>query len=105
MIKITKGREPDELLKYRKKKFASYEGMDRSVKDAVIEALMEEQRYMCAYCMRRIPQANGNPPVSIEHWEAQSSHPEKVLDYRNMLAVCSGNRGCGCKDNMTCDAR
>lgn len=27
------------------------------------------------------------------------------LDYRNMFAVCAGNRGCGSKNNLTCDAK
>ena len=31
---------------------------------------------------------------------------EKIdLDYRNMLAVCSGNRGCGNEKSLTCDSR
>lgn len=105
MIEIKKGREPRELIEYRKSKFASYDDMPHQVKEVVLDALMQEQGHLCAYCMKRIPQTKGNPPVSIEHWEAQSSHPDKELDYRNMLAVCSGNRGCGCHDDLTCDAK
>lgn len=105
MIEIKKGREPGELIAYRKSKCASYEDMSSSVKKVVLDALMQEQGHLCAYCMRKIPQTDGAPPASIEHWAAQSNHSEKKrLDYRNVFAVCSGNRGCGCSQNMTCDA-
>ena len=108
MIEIKKGKEPYELLAYRKKSGANYDDMD--CKPIVLESLMREQGYLCAYCMRRIPEERELPagvkPATIEHWEAQSKTGEdKRLDYSNMLAVCAGNRGCGDKKNMTCDAR
>ena len=108
MIEIKKGKEPYELLSYRKKADANYDDMD--CKQIVLESLMREQGYLCAYCMRRIPEARNLPigvhPATIEHWEAQSATGEdKRLDYANMLAVCAGNRGCGDKKNMTCDAK
>ena len=106
MIIINKRREPGKLIAYRKWKDSSYSSMPDDVKQSVRESLMAEQGHLCAYCMRRIPQIDGNPKVSIEHWCTQAKNSiEMGLDYRNMLAVCSGNRGCGCKDNMTCDAR
>lgn len=108
MIEIKKGKEPYELLSYRKKFGANYDDMD--CKPVVLESLMREQGYLCAYCMRRIPEKRELPvgvkPSTIEHWEAQSTTGEdKRLDYTNMLAVCAGNRGCGDKNNMTCDAK
>ena len=108
MIEIKKGKEPHELLSYRKKAGANYDDMD--CKQTVLESLMREQGYLCAYCMRRIPEERELPvgvkPATIEHWEAQSKTGEdKRLDYSNMLAVCAGNRGCGDKKNMTCDAK
>lgn len=33
MIEIKKGREPDKLLRYRQQKGASFEDMDKEVKD------------------------------------------------------------------------
>ena len=109
MIDIKKKPEPAELLKYRKSKDASFDSMPREVKEAVRESLLKEQGHLCAYCMRRIPQKDvrpGIPPVSIEHWASQKRNDDKTgLDYRNMLAVCSGNRGCGCEKDLTCDAR
>ena len=106
MIKIKKGKEPPELIAYRKKKYAAYDNMPRDVHDAVLKNLMQEQGYLCAYCMCKIPQTGKTPSVTIEHWDPQSKTSEvKALDYRNMLAVCNGNRGCGKKEYMTCDAK
>lgn len=106
MIEIVKGREPGELMFYRKQKFASYKNMPRETHEVVIQSLMREQGYICAYCMCRIPQKGKNPPVTIEHINAQSvSDDSEALDYRNMLAVCNGNRGCGKLAHMSCDAR
>lgn len=106
MIEIKKGKEPSKLIAYRKKKYAAYGDMPKDVHDAVLESLMQEQGYLCAYCMCQIPQKKRNPSVTIEHWEPQSkTSNDKALDYRNMLAVCNGNRGCGFEKYMTCDAR
>ncbi len=117
MIPIRKGREPNELLRYRLDKSAgepTYENMPANVKEAVLESLMREQGYLCAYCMCRIPQDSSKhwPPVTIEHINPQSgTNLATALDYDNMLAVCSGNRN---SDNeqlmglgnarLTCDA-
>jgi len=104
MIKITKKQEPSKLLKYRKNKDATYNNMPKDVHDAVLESLMQEQGYLCAYCMSKIPQKGKIPPVTIEHINAQSTTVDNALDYNNMLAVCNGSRGCGSKNSMTCDA-
>lgn len=113
MIEIRKGREPDKLLRYRQQKGASYEQMDKDVKEELLEKLLREQGHLCAYCMKKIPEHRalppGVPPVTIEHWLPRNpENKEDVgqgLNYRNMLAVCSGNRGCGSREKMTCDAR
>lgn len=106
MIEIKKGTEPPELTAYRKQPFATYADMPQDVRSAIIEKLIQEQGGVCAYCMCRIPQKGRTPKVSIEHWEPQSETDEnKALEYNNMLAVCSGNRGCGSERDMTCDAK
>lgn len=106
MIVIKKGKEPPDLIAYRKTKYASYENMPKEVHEVVLESLMREQGYLCAYCMCRIPQKGKFPSVTIEHWDPQSqTSSDKTLDYRNMLAVCNGNRGCHADKYMTCDAR
>lgn len=113
MIEIKKGRETDKLLRYRQQEGASYEQMDKEVKEELLEKLLEEQGHICAYCMRRIPERralpNGVAPVTVEHWFPRNPESKEDigqgLNYRNMFAVCSGNRGCGNKEGLTCDAR
>lgn len=112
MIEIKKGREPGKLLRYRQQVGASYEQMDKEVKEELLEKLLEEQGHICAYCMRRIPERRVLPagvhPVTIEHWFPRNPDDREDigqgLNYRNMFAVCSGNRGCGNEEGLTCDA-
>lgn len=118
MIEIKKGKEPSELAKYRNLPNASYKDMhgaltDKTDKDGnlidvysiVLNSLINEQGHLCAYCMKRIPERKGRPAATIEHIVAQSDSDESMrLDYRNMLAVCSGNRN-GADNEKTCDAR
>ena len=103
MIAIKKKKEPKELIEYRRSKSAVYDDMSTALKDKIKESLMCEQGHLCASSMRRIPQKNVMPDVTIEHWDAQhATDTDKGLDYRNMLAVCSGNRGQG---ELCCDAK
>ena len=46
-------------------------GEMETVYDVVLEHLIREQGGLCAYCMRRIPERRGNPPVTIEHIDPQ----------------------------------
>ena len=113
MIQIKKGREPDKLLWYRKQEGASYKQMDTDVKEQLLDKLIQEQGHLCAYCMSKIPETrklpNGVAAVSIDHWYPQNPSDKsdigQGLDYKNMFAVCSGRRGCGNEEGMTCDAR
>lgn len=91
------------------------------LKRQVREALMEEQGHLCAYCMRRIPDSRildsdvDLSNVYIEHWKARSaeqiSGKNLGLDYKNLLAVCSGNekaperQGKHKKRFITCDKK
>lgn len=67
MIYIRKGTEPRSLTEYRNQPGATYEGYRE--KDALRDALLEEQGYICAYCMRRISKEK----MKIEHWKAQNA--------------------------------
>ena len=70
----------------------------------ILQDLLQEQGYICAYCMRRISLEN----ATIEHIIGQSYKDEdgkeigkgKDTDYNNMLAVCNGN---SCKKGNHCD--
>jgi len=113
VIEIKKTREPRMLETFRQQSGSTYANMPKNIKEEVLESLMNEQGHLCAYCMRRIPEKRKLPegvhPATIEHWFPQN--PEtgedigQGLDYRNMYAVCAGNRGCGDKRNLTCDAK
>lgn len=98
MIYIEKGKEPDSLTKYKKEKFAYFDGCN---KDDIRDALLKEQGYLCAYCMRRI----SNDSMKIEHW-----YPEKLLstdleklEYSNMLGCCEGHMDGGRFKDDICD--
>lgn len=59
-------------------------------KEEIRQSLLEEQHYLCAYCMKRIK--NDGLHTTIEHWEPLSVNKDKALEYDNMLAVCDGGR-------------
>lgn len=99
MLYIRKENIPVSLLKYRQDKYAYYDGYKE--KDDVRKALLQEQGYLCAYCMRRIDLKN----MKIEHWKPQSILTEKArLEYKNMLGVCLGHKEGDSKEDETCDS-
>lgn len=108
MIFIKKSTPPSELevlKKYAEEHELSdkegYNLLRNPLKENVRKSLLKEQGYLCAYCMRRLPDERisiddeDHSNVYIEHWQARRSRfahdGNKGLDYRNMLAVCSGN--------------
>ena len=110
MIVVKRGKEPNSLLEFRKKNpDADYEDMPSSVRADVREQMWNEQKHLCAYCMRRIDSPS---VVRIEHCRPRHPKDEIVhdkkatLDFRWMLGVCYGNSLVkGVKDeDMTCDA-
>ena len=94
MIVIKKGREPDKLLSYRQQVGASYENMDKEVREELLDKLMKEQGHLCAYCMSKIPETRelpvGVPTVTIEHWLPRNPDDNidvgQGLNYKNMFA-------------------
>lgn len=106
MIEIKKNNEPNKLANYRRENNATYADMPKDVKAAVLESLMNEQGHLCAYCMKRIPVRHGYLGATIEHIQPQNETGEdERLKYRNMLAVCPGNRDATDDGQKTCDAR
>ena len=123
MITIKKGTPPNILLEkqkiakdYNLNPSESYDLLNSADKQVVLQSLMKEQGHLCAYCMRRIPDERELPPnieqVSIEHWLPRNP-PDGIdcgqgLDYHNLFAVCSGNRGkrhTRKSRDLTCDAK
>ena len=72
----------------------------KKIRTKILQDLLQEQGYICAYCMRRISLEN----ATIEHIIGQSykdeDGKEKDTDYDNMLAVCNGNY---CEKENHCD--
>lgn len=88
MIYIAKNPEPISLTLYKKDDNSSYSNFSNSNgKLDVKQSLLDEQGYICAYCMDRINDEN----IRIEHIEAQSNNRELDLDYSNMIGVCKGS--------------
>lgn len=87
MRKILKQLEPREWTKHRLTPGAKYEAVPELRK-----ALLEEQGYLCAYCMRRIPirDTNSNKSTRIDHILSRTKHPELQLNYSNMVVCCPG---------------
>ena len=110
MIVVRRGKEPNSLLQFRKQyPYAEYEDTPSYVLKDIREQMWEEQKHLCAYCMRKID----SPGVErIEHCRPRHPHDEvehdkkATLDYKWMLGVCYGNsllRGVKPEDK-TCDA-
>lgn len=77
---------------------------DKLPKEIIRQSLLEDQHYLCAYCMRKL--RNDGRSTIIEHWDPLSHSKERALDYENMLAVCDGGRnwkGSG-QPVLCCDA-
>ena len=96
MKHITKGHEPHSLSQHRKQPNSNYDNY--AAKGDLRDALLAEQGGICCYCMQRITAEN----MKIEHWACRHNHPEKQLDYQNLLAACDGGEGAA-KHLQHCD--
>jgi len=89
MKTIQKNREPSEWIERRNTPGAIYEAISQLRK-----SLIEEQGYICAYCMQRIE----TDKSKIEHIKCQERYPDQQLDYNNLVICCYGN-----SNEMHCD--
>lgn len=103
MKNIKKGIEPKELTDFKTSRdFPNYSDLGQVERDAIREALISEQKGLCAFCMGRIENkyqlgrkhpAEGEDDgynIKIAHWLPQSEDSSKSLDYNNMLGACKG---------------
>ena len=110
MIVVKRGKEPNSLLKFRKENpDADYEDLESDVLKDIRKQMWEEQRGLCAYCMKKI---DAPDVVRIEHCRPRHPRDEQeydkkaTLDFKWMLGVCYGNslvRGVK-QEEKTCDA-
>ncbi|EJQ92884.1 retron system putative HNH endonuclease [Bacillus cereus] len=84
MKHIVKGSAPGSLVYHKKQLLATYDNYRE--KDDVRISLLNEQGFICCYCMSRIEKEN----MKIEHWLPQSKHEDSTLDYKIMFGVCQG---------------
>ena len=87
--------EPKSLRLHRQKSFSTYDNY--AEKDDLRKVLLEEQGYICCYCMSRI-QTPTQDKMKIEHWQAQSKFPDSELLYENLFASCRGNEWSNSKE-------
>jgi uncharacterized protein (TIGR02646 family) len=79
--------EPNDFKDYRENTpNAAYDGGNFSV-PALLDALLEEQGYICAYCMGKLTKRE---EAHVEHYWPRQSFKSEELDYINLLAVCNG---------------
>lgn len=103
MRRIDKGPEPQEWKAYRTTPNVRYQSFP-----FLVDALLEEQGYICAYCERRIPHqdAPGGEDHRIDHLITQLQSKQQGnnldLDYQNMVICCPGNIANN-KDYYHCD--
>jgi uncharacterized protein (TIGR02646 family) len=92
---IQKNKKEPIKLTEDKKVFNSFGSLSGDAKKSIQEALLEEQGYICAYCMQRISTERNTtlnkPKIEIEHYLPQQTYPSQTLNYQNMLGVCNGN--------------
>ena len=106
MILIKKNKEPKEWTEYR-----STPGVDYQAIPELVDSLLEEQGYICAYCMRRIPTkdrlynrdgvtfSETQEDHRVEHIKSREKHHDLELVYSNMVICCPGHIG----DEPHCD--
>jgi uncharacterized protein (TIGR02646 family) len=102
--KITKTTEPTTLTEYRSTISAnnkldgniyddfehkSREDCDNNIRGNLRRQLLEEQGYICCYCMSRISCKNSR----IEHYKSQEHNRDRQIDYQNLFVACNGNEG------------
>lgn len=104
MKQIIKGTEPKSLTEYRSsithselKKNNIYEDFKEKTKEGcsknenynLRKQLLEEQGYICCYCMSRIDCNNSK----IEHFKPQTKYRNVQINYQNLFIACNGGEG------------
>lgn len=87
---IRKGNEPAKFSDWKAQANANWQptwdALRGSEKSAVLQALLQEQGYLCCYCGMRISLNSSH----IEHFKPRKHFPELALDYNNFLSSCPG---------------
>ena len=89
MRAIRNNAEPRSLMQHRCTAHATFRNY--ADKDGLRASLCAEQGGICCYCMKRIRPVRAG--MKIEHWHCRDHYPTEQLNYRNLLAACTGNEG------------
>lgn len=88
---IHKESEPPEFTDWKNQESShwspTWDNLGGSVKQAVKQALMTEQGYICCYCEDRVSDHDSH----IEHFQPQSDSAIDPLAFSNLLCSCQNN--------------
>jgi uncharacterized protein (TIGR02646 family) len=103
MKHIKKGQEPTALTTFKlQNPIAKYSDLGKIEGESLRNALINEQKGICAFCMGRIENVwksgfnhrelgdDDGYNVKVGHWMPQTVDSDSTLDYTNMLGVCKG---------------
>lgn len=102
MKQINKNKPPKHFVEFCNKPFAIYDGSEFP-KEELRKSLLEEQGYICCYCMKRIPELTF-PYMKVEHFKCQEDFRELKITYTNLFGACNGNERQP-KIKQTCDTK
>jgi uncharacterized protein (TIGR02646 family) len=90
--KIIKANEPKVLIQWKRyHPNGQYQDLSKVERQAIRNACLEEQYYLCAYCCQRINDKNSHN----EHIQAQHIAPNQTLNFHNIVASCNKVKQCG----------
>lgn len=99
MIHIKKSSPPNKFQEFKQQNpQAHFDDMPPDIKSTLRQSLLEEQGYLCAYCMSKI-----RDKVKIEHYKPRN--PKNEMEYSNLLAVCMGNSAGNQREHQHCDTK
>ena len=107
MLPIKKGPAPQELINATRRiegtpnATLSWRNITSPEREATLQALLDEQGHLCAYCTDKIKMDNAHVEHIIPQSEAAGADDPHSVDYGNLLAVCDGFAGCA--GGQTCD--
>lgn len=97
-----RNKEPKELVEYRKTPGVIYDDLGKERKTIIRNSLLDEQGYICAYCMGRI----NSDTCTIEHYISQTRHetsPYSEEDHKCQSLLYSNMSGVCINDSEHCD--
>lgn len=100
MRKIDKGDEPDVLTSWKRNHpQGRYDDLTDAERQAIRQACLTEQYFLCAYCCKQIGVKDDD--CMNEHVEARRLAPNRSLDFSNIVASCKTPKQCDAAHGST----